>query len=999
MRIVRAAVVVGFACAVGPSAWAQSATTGAIAGATKDTTGAVLPGVTVEASSPALIEKVRSVVTDAQGNYKIVDLRPGTYAVTFTLPGFSTFKREGIELTTGFTATANAEMTVGSLEETVTVTGASPVVDIQNVRQQRVLTREVLDSLPTNRTLQGFSALTLGTTGASKDVGGNTGDGVSGFGFQGSHASDQRLTMEGMLFTGLGGSANMRNIVVNQAFVQETTLETRGAGAENESSGPHINIVPKDGGNQFSGSFIGNLTGKGLQSTNYSDELEARGLPPQPAAVKKIYDFGGGFGGPIKRDRLWFYTAIRHWGTQNNVAGPIYWNKNQGHYLGDANSGFTLYEPDLSRGPAFNDLYNRDYSVRLTWQVTEKNKLAMSQSVQSNCNCNMGNGPNAPEAWGSPRYWPISLTQVSWSSPHTSRLLFEGGVTGLYNDFSRLPPDGVTRADVAIQDLSTGRQYNSRIIGQASSALFPGLWLNDWGYHNLTNQLNGRFNVNYVTGSHAVKVGFTLLEGWQQFNLDTGDKGMQYQIRNGAPVSLTEWDSPFESRFRFHPNFGSYAQDQWTIRRVTLNAGVRFDWLHGQAQAHTIPAGPLVPVRDLPALDDAPNWKDVVPRLGVAWDVFGDGKTAVKGNIGKYVSLASIWGLTYNMSPAASIAQSSARTWGDINGNYVPDCDLKNQAANGECGAGSNALFGQFAPSTRFSDDVTDGWGVRDYSWQVTGSIQHELRPNVAVSAGYYHNWYGGFQVVDNTAVTSSDYSPFCVTVPTDDRLGAVSGTQACGLYDINPNKLGQVNNLVHRMDDFGTQREVYDGFDASLNARLARGAFVAGGVSSGRTLFDNCVVYDSPQAGRPDFCKFTLPFKGQTQYKANFLVPIVWDIRVSGLFQNLPGIADNANLNYTNAQIAPSLGRNLAAGANGTVTVALLPPNTKFEHRLSQFDLRLSKMFRAGRMRIQGMFDVYNAFNAATIIGVNNTYGAAWLTPTNVLGGRLLKFGTQIDF
>src|SRR5262245_19723433 len=299
MRSFRTVALIGWACLAAASAWAQSATTGAIAGVVKDTTGAVLPGVTVEAASPALIEKVRTVVTDDQGNYKILELRPGTYTVTFSLAGFATVKREGIELTTGFTATANAELKVGSVQETVTVTGASPVVDIQNVRQSKVLSREILDSVPTNRTLQGFAALTLGTSGASKDVGGNTGDGVSGFGFQGSHSSDQRLTMDGMLFTGLGGSATMRNIMINQAFVQETTLETRGAGAENESSGPHIKVVPKDGGNVLSGSFIANYTGKGLQSTNNSDELRARGLTPQPAYVKKIYDIGGGIGGPI----------------------------------------------------------------------------------------------------------------------------------------------------------------------------------------------------------------------------------------------------------------------------------------------------------------------------------------------------------------------------------------------------------------------------------------------------------------------------------------------------------------------------------------------------------------------------------------------------------------------------------------------------------------------------------------------------------------------------
>src|SRR5262245_46509436 len=283
MKLLSTVQAVAVVLLIAVSASAQSATTGAIAGVARDSTGAVLPGVTVEASSPALIEKVRTVVTDSQGNYKIVDLRPGTYTVAFSLSGFSTFKREGLELTTGFTATVNGEMKVGSLEESVTVTGASPVVDIQNVRQQRVLSREVLDSVPTNKTLQGFAALTLGATtaGTRQDVGGNMGDGLAGFGFQGSRSSDQRLTMDGMLFTGLGGGANMRNIVVNQQFVQETTLETRGASAESEAGGPHINVVPKDGGNRFAATGTAAATGPKFQSDNISQELKDRGLPKQ----------------------------------------------------------------------------------------------------------------------------------------------------------------------------------------------------------------------------------------------------------------------------------------------------------------------------------------------------------------------------------------------------------------------------------------------------------------------------------------------------------------------------------------------------------------------------------------------------------------------------------------------------------------------------------------------------------------------------------------------
>ena len=203
--------------------WAQSAATGTIAGSVRDATGAVLPGVTVEAASPALIEKVRSVVSDDRGEYRIVELRPGTYTVTFTLPGFSTVRREGLELTTGFTATVDAELRLGTVEETITVTGATPVVDTHNVRTQTVLTRETLDTLPTGKTIHAFASLTLGTTvvGTPQDVGGNQGEAASSIATHGGRNLDQILFMDGMTYNGSNAGGYGRLLMPNQMLIQE----------------------------------------------------------------------------------------------------------------------------------------------------------------------------------------------------------------------------------------------------------------------------------------------------------------------------------------------------------------------------------------------------------------------------------------------------------------------------------------------------------------------------------------------------------------------------------------------------------------------------------------------------------------------------------------------------------------------------------------------------------------------------------------------------------
>jgi hypothetical protein len=304
--------------------WAQSAATGTIAGVVKDATGAVLPGVTVEAASPALIEKVRSVVTDDRGEYRIVELRPGTYTVTFTLPGFSIVRREGLELTTGFTASVDAELRVGTVEETITVTGASPVVDTHNVRTQNVLTRDRLDTLPTGKTIHAFASLTLGTVvvGTPQDVGGNQGEAASSIATHGGRNLDQILFMDGMTYNGSNAGGFGRLLMPNQMLIQEITLETSGQGAATETAGVQVNLIPKEGGNSFKGAFTTAYTSD-LQSENLDDALRARGLSTAPT-TKKIYDYGFAVGGPVKRDRLWFFTAHRWWGAGAFASGNYF---------------------------------------------------------------------------------------------------------------------------------------------------------------------------------------------------------------------------------------------------------------------------------------------------------------------------------------------------------------------------------------------------------------------------------------------------------------------------------------------------------------------------------------------------------------------------------------------------------------------------------------------------------------------------------------------------
>jgi hypothetical protein len=850
------------------------------------------------------------------------------------------------------------------------------VVDVQSTTQQSVLSRDLLDSLPTGKTIQAYATLTPGIVipTTAQDVGGNQGEMAIAMSIHGNRSADMKLLQDGLRFNSMEGTAGGagRGFYVNAASAQEVSLETSGTSAESETGGIMLNVIPKEGGNRFSGYVFSNFTNGGLQSDNLNQDLQDRGLLVVNS-VDKVWDGNFALGGPILQDKLWFYSAWRHYGNYVKIANNFENATPQEWY----------YTPDLSR-QAIRDDVNKSANLRLTWQINQRNKLNLSYEIQDNCVCHTGlNAQVAPEAVVRWRFHPNYLITATWNSPRTSRLLIEAAGAVLNFDWPNLLQEGVTPDRISVLDQALNYRYRAAASGYGNK---------------YTPQANQRFSVSYVTGSHHFKTGTFTQQGYRRHvNNVNGD--VNYRFTNGTPTGvpnlITMYATPLVYTERLNLNFGVFAQDQWTTGRLTLNLGIRWDYVNAEVPEQHLDAGRFVPERNFSEVPCVPCWTDINPRFGASYDLFGNGKTAVKGSIGRYVVGVGVDQARLN-NPAVTTVQTATRTWTDLNRNFVPDGDFSDPNINGELGRLSDLGFGQTRVLTRYADEVMQGFGNRGSNWQASVSVQHELRPSVAVNVGYFRTWYGNFRATDNLYTTSADFDPYSITAPLDSRLPGGGGYLVTGLYDVSVAKFGLTDNLVVKSGNFGEQTEVFNGFDFTINARRSQG-MLSGGVSTGKTVTDSCYVVDSPQALR--FCRQVQPWSMGTQLKLFGVYNLPWEMQASGTFQNIPGIPIQANYTATSAQIAPSLGRPLSAGAAATVSIPLIEPNTMFEDRINQFDARLTKNIRMSGRRIELMLDVYNVFNASPILSTNNTYGAAWQRPNQILDGRLFKFGAQFTF
>jgi hypothetical protein len=981
---------------------AQSQFTGQV----KDESGAVLPGVTVEAASPSLIEKSKLSVTDSNGRYTILDLRQGTYKITFTLTGFATVVRDGVELAANFVSTINADMKVGALEETITVSGQTPLVDVTQASRTQVITRDIMDTLPTTRNIQSIGNLVPGVRMGNPDIGGTQQTEQTRPRVHGIAANNTVNYIDGMNVN--SQEASQAQAYGNDALNAEVTVVTAAQPAEIQSGGMRTNTIPKDGGNVASGAiFLGGSESK-WESNNINAYLKSQNIT-SPNGIAHIQNFNGSLGGPVRRDRLWFFLAARHVSTDTTVA-------NTPEYILAPNGDFIR---------SVLDTYVRDALARLTWQINQNNKLAsFFQRIfkRKGHDFTFGTDPRA-STFRDPHTGHYALGNIKYTNTLSSKILLEGGYSTNYahstqsNRPERDYPRYLANGQINPLWFADGRRTDTALNINPDCAYSYGCtgWMSNGADHRVEDTRKVLVaSLSYVTGSHNIKFGFQDSFGPVHV-FDDRQADLQENFVNGKPNSVTVYSTPGNTFDHVNFDLGYFVQDSWTIRRLTVSPGLRVDNFNSKIEATSVPAGRFVPARYFPERLNVPNWIGyTAPRLSAAYDLFGNGRTALKAAVSKYYQpLTGAFADTY-----APGLQSESRPWFDCPINtagtgctgVVLPTNGDSIAQDNEIGPSSSANFGLGTTNRDFAPDIK--WLA---NWETMASVSHQLFSRLSVSAAYYHRTFSNLTNTDRTQITASDYSSFTAPMPAITSPNLAGGIDATLNGVLNPNEILTIYNLaLAKRSVFGTaivdknapnDKSIYNGVDVLLQGRLKGGSTVIASWTTEKNVSAFCTNVNDPNGpfvadlytgsnvsngGR--FCderKFHIPWTNEFKLAGSY--PVALGVEIGAVLQSYAGTSRTITW-------SPPTGI-FPGGRTNAETVVLNPPGSLYYPRYNQLDMNFRKNFRAGRKTFSGQVDLFNALNGNAIFTRNNSIGSSLGQVTSILQGRIVRLAFQMKF
>jgi len=947
------------------AAYAQSAITGVV----KDTTGAAMPGVTVEASSDVLIEKVKSAISDQNGNYRIGDLRPGTYNVSFTLPGFKTFRRDGLQLQAEFTATINVELAVGSLEETITVTGSSPVVDVTTAAKTSVLNREAIDAIPTGRTIQGMAQLVVGVNLSLPDTGGARAMQQTYMSTHGMTTSNTTVLVDGQMTNGLQGDGAIQSYY-NDAMNSEVSYQTAGIGAETSSGGVRLNMIPREGGNRFSGDFKAVNRPGAWQSSNLTDRHKARGLN-SGNAIDRIVDYSLSLGGPIKKDKLWFFTSARYNSVNNFIANTVFDDGSQG----------------------IDDQFIKNGMARLTWQVSSRNKISAyfdeidkfrGHDMQANYD-----PETAATEWHSPAY---HTTAIKWTSPISSSLFLEAGFSNNTEYYTNQYQTGIEQPRGTAAWLAKAAKNEVDLGGYTQA-----------GPTNTTESpvafyWNGA--ATYVKGDHTIKVGANNRQGTFKHTREANaDLIQQYRssstgVRWSVPDSVLIRNSPLRYAERLNRDLGIYVQDSWRINRLTANLGLRWETLNAKVLAGKSPAGRFVPERSFDEIKDVPAWSNFAPRMALVYDLFGNGRTAVKYSLNRY-NLSRTTGIAAAYNPLLS--QTATLPWRDVNGDDIAQGD---RGCTGYPREGCEISFTGL--SSNFGIAALNEYGEYPRTWNLEQGVevQHELFGGMSIAAAWWKGDFRNLTTTINRSWTLADYTPYTFYNP-------ISGQP----FEVYARSAAASARPTSNLDTFDAERlNKYESFVVDGRWRIPGGGQLSGGVSVERERAKNCTSPDDPNFGGlgQALCdEFGLDIPFRPQYKLSGTKNIGFGVNLAVSFQNNSSPVSSRVMTVTRGttRYPANCPSPCPAGQVIMPTAVFGQPSLTYNlesvratqvERIVQLDFKVSRTFKFGRVSVLPTFEVFNVNNSDAIISyiTTNALSTSYLAPNSIMQGRMYGVG-----
>jgi hypothetical protein len=918
--------------------------TGTLSGVVRDPQGAVLPGVTVTATSPALIGGGRTVISGETGAYQLAAIPPGEYTVTYELTGFTSLKRENIMVRVAQTTRLDVELSVGALQETVTVSGESPVVDVSSTTTQTNIDRELYESIPTGRNPWVMAGLVPGVVTGRLDVGGTEGMQQYNIEAFGSADSQKSFSIDGLKTNWGGGSGGATMQYYGFEMYEEYNMQTASGTAESDVSGVYMNMVTKSGGNRVTSDHNFYFMNESLQGDNIDDDLRDRlglsasdqtGAAGNPIDIS--YDWSSTLGGPIRQDRAWFFGALRWWRLDQFQIGAL--------------------NPDGSQ--AIDDNRIRNFMGKVTTQVTETTKASLMFNRNLKDRFHRRDSPylfvedKAATLQDQPaQNYVAQVNQVFGQSA-----VLDARFGRMWGVFPTRYQRDVGPDDIAVRD----SVRNTRINAAEQSAINP----------NHRYQANG--TLSYFTpglgGSHDFKFGAQL--SWERMAYDRTRNGdMLLELVDGVATRAFLSNTPINSDHRLD-TWAAFAQDRWTIGRATINAGVRLDGVKAYLPAQSSPAGTWIGERSFPERDVFDFNLNIAPRFGISYDLAGNGRTALKAYYGRfYNQFGSELAEASNQNAFAQLQVP----WTDPNGNLRADPGELNLSGF------SGFAAGLFPP---IADDSN-----RPYSDEMNVGIDHQLFRDFAVSVSYHRRQHRDGLTILDRARPASAYTPVERTY-TDPE----SGPQTITVFNLDPALRTLRDRVLTNADSLESN---YDGVQFSFNKRMSNRWQLLGGVTlQTHEGFNHSGTFTNP-GNNTDF--------NNPNYRLNrdngaVFTDLPWIFTLSGSYQLPYEISLSGK--YT-ARAGDPLTRTVSVSglAQGTETINVLPRGEDRTETVDKFvDIRFAKRFNVGTNMVEGSVDFFNLLNANHVLLQNEGIGSTWGRPSRILAPRIIRFGLTARF